>query len=133
MLKLNKENVKLLTKWFYEKFELDGKIQTRLKGKSGDLNDLNTILGNDNARKAFILDGYTLDKAVSLADDLELIFQNSIRTSLLNLENADRLTQSLKSFYSSLEDDLLLIRKLTAKIKNAKEEFERKEYDEDGF
>ncbi|MBU0489733.1 MAG: hypothetical protein KKD31_17460 [Bacteroidetes bacterium] len=126
----NKDNVRLLTKWFYEKFEVDGKIKTRLKGKSSDLNDLNTILGHDGARKAFVEDQYTLERAVNLADDLDVIFQNSIKAAVLNLESADRLTQNIKWFYSGLEEDLILLRKISAKIKNAKEEFERKEYDE---
>lgn len=121
---MNKENVKSLTKWFYEKFELDGKIQTRLKGKSGDLNNLNTILGHDNAMKAFVEQGYTLEKASTLAEDIEQIFYNSLRSALLNLENADRITQNLKNFYSGIEDDLVQIRKLTSKIKSAKENLE---------
>ena len=130
---LNKKNVELLTKWFYEKFELDGKIQTRLKGKSGDLNDLNTILGHKTAYSAFIEKGFTLQRAKDLAEDYEKIFYNSMRSALLNLENADRITQNVEKFYSGVEDDLIQIRKLTSKIKNVKDEFERKEFDEDEF
>jgi hypothetical protein len=127
---LNKENVELLTKWFYEKFELDGKIQTRLKGKSGDLDDLNKILGHERAKDGFINQDFTLAKAIDLAEDIDSIFQNSLRTALLNLENADRITQNLDHFYAGLEDDLIQIRKLTTKIKAAKDNFEK---DEDEF
>ena len=131
--KLNKENVKKLTKWFYKKFELDGKVQTRLKGKSADLNNLNNVLGNEKAKKAFVDEGYTLERAVILAEDIEQIFYNSLRAALLNLENADRITQSLSSFYSGVEEDLVQIRKITSKIKNAKDDLERKEFDNDEF
>lgn len=127
---LNKKNVQLLTKWFYEKFEIDGKVQTRLKGKSGDLDGLNKVLGHVRARDAFINQDFTLPKAIDLAEDYESIFQNALRSSLLSLENADRITQNLKQFYSGLEDDLLQIRKLTTKIKAAKDNFEK---DEDEF
>lgn len=127
---LNKENVELLTRWFYEKFELDGKIQTKLKGKSGDLDGLNKVLGHVRAMDVFINQDFTLAKAIDLAEDLESIFQNSLRTALLNLENADRITQNLEHFYTGLEDDLLQIRKLTTKIKAAKDNFEK---DEDEF
>lgn len=125
-----KENAELLTRWFYEKFELDGKIQTRLKGKSGDLDGLNKVLGHQKAKDVFINQDFTLAKAIDLAEDFESIFQNSLRTALLNLENADRLTQNLEHFYTGLEDDLLQIRKLTTKIKAAKDNFEK---DEDEF
>ena len=127
---LNKKNVELLTRWFYEKFELDGKIQTRLKGKSGDLDGLNKVLGHERAKDVFINQDFTLAKAIDLAEDYENIFQNSLRTALLNLENADRITQNLEHFYTGLEDDLLQIRKLTTKIKAAKDNFEK---DEDEF
>lgn len=130
---VNRKNVKELTKWFYETFELDGKLQTKLKGKSADLNNLNIILGNEKAKKAFVEDGYTLDRAVIMAEDIEQIFQNSLRTALLNLENADRLTQSLEKFYDGVKDDLIQIRKLTTKINDAKEALEKKEFDDDDF
>ncbi len=130
---LNKNNVKLLTKWFYEKFELDGRIQTRLKGRSGDLNGLNNVLGHPLAMKAFVEQGYTLDKATELAEDVDRIFFNSLRSAIMNLENADRITQNLDSFYSGVEEDLIKIRKLTSKIKGVKDEFESKEFDKDEF
>ncbi|WP_321296864.1 ParB N-terminal domain-containing protein [Marinifilum fragile] len=128
---LNKDNVKKITKWFYENFELDGKIQTRLKGKSAELNDLNKVLGNEKAARAFIEEGYVLSRALSLAEDLEQVFSNSIRTALLNLENADRLTQSMDKFYDGLKEDLIQIRKITTKINDAKEALEKKDFDND--
>ncbi len=129
--KLNKENVKKLTKWFYEKFELDGKVQTRLKGKSADLNNLNNVLGHEKAMKAFVEEGYTLERAVIMAEDVEQIFYNSLRAALLNLENADRITQSLDSFYDGVKEDLIQIRKITTKINDAKEALEKKDFDND--
>lgn len=130
---LNKSNVEKLTKWFYEKFTLDGKVQTRLKGKSTDLNNLNHILGHTKAMNAFIEEGYTLERALIMAEDVEQIFYNSLRSALLSLENADRITQNLSSFYSGVEEDLIQIRKITSKIKSAKDNLERKEFDDDEF
>ncbi len=130
---LNKSNVEQLTKWFYEKFTLDGKVQTRLKGKSADLNNLNRILGHEKAVKAFVEEGYTLERALRMSEDVEQIFYNSLRAALLSLENADRVTQNLSSFYGGVEEDLIQIRKITSKIKSAKDDLERKEFDDDEF
>ena len=129
--KLNKGNVKELTKWFYEKFELDGKVQTRLKGKSADLNNLNNVLGHEKAMNAFVNEGYTLERALIMTEDIDQIFYNSLRAALLNLENADRITQNLQNFYSGVKEDLIQIRKITTKINDAKEALERKEFDND--
>jgi hypothetical protein len=129
---LNKAHLKELTYWFYDKFEIDGKIKTKLKGKSGDLNDLNKVLANGDALASF-REGYSLEKAVEFTEDLELIFSNSIKSSLNHLENADNISHKIKYFYKNIEDDLLQIRKLTIKIRQAKESLTAKDFEEDDF
>ncbi len=128
---LKRTNLKELIHWFFEKNDQN---RTRLKGKSSDLNKLNSILNIDkfpDAYKAFATEGKDLDSSVELTEDIDVLFITNIRKSLNNLESADSITHRVKMFYESLEDDLLQIRKLTTKIKQTKEEFNKTEYGED--
>ena len=44
---LNIKHLENWTTWLYKEIEIKGRITTRLKGKSQDLNMLNSILGNE--------------------------------------------------------------------------------------
>ncbi len=118
--KLNKTNLKELIHWFYEKY---GENQTRLKGKSKDLNDLNKVLASEIALKAF-RSGTTLGKSLELTEATDDIFRNSLKKSLENLEMSDRMVHKVKKFYFDTNDDLDSIRKLAIKIKGAKGDLE---------
>lgn len=118
---LSKENVK---KWTYWLFEKNDQNKTRLKGKSGDLNKLNSILGVPDALKAFDEKGLEFDKAYELTRDLDILFESAVKKSIDSLEQADGLVHKVKQFYSDVEDDLNSINRLASKIKHAKDDFE---------
>lgn len=118
--KLNKRNLKELIHWFYEK---NSENQTRLKGKSKDLNDLNKVIANEIALKAF-KNGATLSKSLELTEATDDIFRNSLKNSLERLEMSDRMVHKVKKFYFDTNDDLDTIRKLAIKIKRTKEDLE---------
>lgn len=120
--KLNNENLKELTHWFFQKNEQN---KTRLKGKSLDLQMLNAILGNEAACTAF-KEGKDLERSFELTEDTGTIFYQSIQNALISLEQADGVVHKLDDFYSDLKEDLVQIRKLTSKIKQAEEDLSRK-------
>ncbi|MCP4763179.1 MAG: ParB N-terminal domain-containing protein [archaeon] len=124
---INLINVGKWTKWLFEK---NRENQTRLKGKSDDLNKLNKILVNPQAFEAFE-DGYSLNNAHQLTEDIDKIFMDSIRNALTELEQADGIIHKVKSFQKGLNDELRDILKLVRKIKLAKDEFEGTEFDND--
>jgi hypothetical protein len=115
---LNPTHLRQWTTWLYEKNEQN---RTRMIGDSADLTKLNKILGNETAKKAFIDQNVELERAYELTEDLSEIFRNSIRKSLQNLEQADNVVHRINNFYPEMEEDLTSIRKLSVKIKNAKE------------
>jgi hypothetical protein len=121
LVNLNKENVKKLTHWFFEKNDQN---KTRLKGKSEDLNTLNSILSNEKSYNAFDVEGWELSKAYELTKEYSDIVENAIKKALENLELADSLAHKAKFFYVSIVDDLDDIRKIALKIKRFKEEYE---------
>lgn len=115
---INRSNLKELIFWFFEK---NTQNKTRVNGQSNDLNKLNAILGNNIACAAF-REGKDLNRAFELTEDLESVFFTNIQNSLSSLEQADTLVHKINNFYPDLEDDLVQIRKLTSKIKQAKDE-----------
>lgn len=119
--KLNKANVKKITHWFFEKNDQN---KTRLKGKSEDLNTLNSILSNPKAYNAFDTEGWELSKAYELTKEYSDIVENAIKKSLESLELADSLAHKAEFFYTNIVDDLDDIRKIALKIKRFKEEFD---------
>ena len=121
---LNHINLKKLATWFFQKNE-QGK--TRVKGDSTGLNKLDKVLGNEEALEAFE-SGVSIEDAYELTSGLEEIFESRIYKSISNLEKADQLTHKVKEFYPGLIDDLLIIRKLTKKIKDFKENIEEDEF-----
>ncbi len=120
---LEKIDLDNLSKWTHWLFEKNIENQTRLKGKSEDLNKLNKILSNEAALKAFEKQGLDIDSAYELTEDIDGIFMNSIRKALTELEQADRISHKVKKFNSALNDDLGQISKLVRKIKTTKDEF----------
>jgi hypothetical protein len=131
--KLNIEHLKNWTTWLYEPFEYRGRVTTRLKGKSQDLNQLNAILGSEEATKQFIVNDATLSEAYTYTEDFDITFKNAIDASLQELQRADRLKIKIKSFYASLEDDLRSIIKTARAIKASKDEMENKIFEGDDF
>jgi hypothetical protein len=119
---LNKLNLKKLIFWFFEKNEQN---QTRLKSKGADLTKLNAVLGDKIATEAFS-NGKSLDGAYELTEDTGLIFFSNVQRALHSLEQADSIVLKIDVFYSDLEEDLIHIRKLTSKIKQVKDELQRK-------
>lgn len=115
---INKTNLKELIFWFFEKNDQN---KTRVKGKSNDLNKLNGILGSTIACSAF-REGKDLNRAFEFTEDIESMFFSNIQKSLTALEQADSLVHKINDFYSDLDEDLVQIRKLTSKIKQAKDE-----------
>ncbi len=120
--KLNKSNLRELIFWFFQKNDQN---KTRVKGKSSDLNKLNAILGSNMALSAF-REGRDLNHAYELTEDVDSIFVVNIQKSLSSLEQADSLVHKVNEFYSSLDEDLIQIRKLTSKIKQTKDELTKK-------
>jgi len=117
---LKRENLKELIHWFYEKNDQN---QTRLKGKSSDLNALNKIIANETAFKTF-KEGTSLYQALEFTAINDNIYRDSVKKALKNLETADRTVHKVKKFYYDADDDLNTIRKLAVKIKRTKEELE---------
>jgi hypothetical protein len=122
---LNGGNLRKWAKWLFEKNEQN---RTRLIGTSGDLSKLNKILGNETARKAWDEKGFDLDRAYELTEDLSQIFSEAIKKSIEYLEQADNIVHRINEFYVELEEDLTSIRKLTVKIKNAKDTAEDEKF-----
>ncbi len=118
--KLDTENLKNLIHWFYEKNDQN---QTRLKGKSSDLNALNKVISNETAFKVFS-EGTPLYEALELTEKTDNIYRDSIKKALRHLEMADRTVHKVTEFYSDTDDDLNTIRKLAVKIKRTKEDME---------
>ncbi len=117
--KINLVNLKKWTHWLFEKNDQN---KTRLIGNSYDLDSLNTILGEPEARIAFDEKGYSLEKAKELTGELDIQFRKHIADSINSLENADRIVTRVKEFDTELEEDLKNIRLIAAKILRTLEE-----------
>jgi len=132
---LNLKNLKNWTEWLYEPLESTSKRikKTRLKGKSGDLNKLNSILAHDVAREYFIEKSATLDNAYSYTDDFDKVFKDSILESLGYIEKAVSLIGKVKEFYPTLDDDLREIIRISRNIKTNKDSVTNNEFDGDEF
>ena len=106
-----------LSKWTHWLFEKNDQNKTRLIGNSSDLSDLNAILGNENALKAFDEKGYSLERAKELTGELDEVFRNHVLNSLQSLEKADSLVVKVREYYLELEEDLRQIKLISDKIK----------------
>ena len=111
-----------LKKWCHWLFEKNDQLKTRLIGNSSDLNDLNKIISNEAALKAFDEKGFSLEKALELTGESNVKFEESIRNAIDYLERADSLVLKVNSFYSGLEEDLKNVQLLAKKIKRSIED-----------
>jgi hypothetical protein len=69
--------------------------------------------------------GATIYEAYELTDDIDLQFERKIKDSLKSIEQADILSNRVKSFYSELYDDLKNIRRVASKINDFKTKIEQ--------
>lgn len=122
---LNKENLKELVTWWFKKNE----GVSRVIGDSDGMKKLNEVLGNEVALAAF-KKGANIDVAYELTNDIDLQFERKVKESLQAMEQADGLSNKVKSFYFDLYDDLKSIRQIAAKINDFKT---RREQDGDEF
>ena len=122
---LNKENLKELVIWWFKKNE----GVSRVIGDSDGMKKLNEVLGNEVALAAF-KKGANIDVAYELTNDIDLQFERKVKESLQAMEQADGLSNKVKSFYFDLYDDLKSIRQIAAKINDFKT---RREQDGDEF
>lgn len=110
---INKDHVKELTHWWFEKSE--GK--SRVLGDSEGLKLLDKILDSPLALKAF-RNGTSLTEAYEMTGDLDILFKKEIEKSLLAIEQADIYSNKVKEFYKDLYPDLKTIREIALKIRN---------------
>lgn len=122
---LDKENLKELVTWWFEKTE----GITRVIGDSDQMKKLNEVLGNKEALEAF-RKGATIEDAYEKTNDISFQFERKVKESLQAMEQADRLSNKVKSFYEDLHDDLKSIRSIAVKINDFRK---RIEADDDEF
>ena len=122
---LNKENLKELVTWWFKKNE----GVSRVIGDSEGMRKLNEVLGNEVALAAF-KKGVNIDAAYELTNDIDLQFERKVKESLQAMEQADGLSNKVKSFYIDLYDDLKSVRQIAAKINDFRM---RREKDGDEF
>ena len=131
--KINIAHLKNWTSWLYSPIESKGRTTTRLKGKSQDLNELNSVLGNDEARKQFIENDASLAEAFTYTEDFTESFSGAIVNALSNLKRADNLSHKLNYFYSNVEEDLREVINLARKIKSVSDSIVKNEFEGDEF
>lgn len=122
---LDKENLKELVTWWFKKNE----GVSRVIGDSDGMKKLNEVLGNKVALEAF-KKGVNIDIAYELTNDIDLQFERKVKESLQAMEQADGLSNKVKSFYTDLYDDLKSLRQIAAKINDFRI---RREKDGDEF
>lgn len=105
-----------LRKWAEWLFQRNDQGKTRLIGDSYDLTSLNAVLGNEEAKVAFMDSGYSLERARELTDVLDSQFVSFVKKASELLEQADRLVSKVKIFNSTTQEELRNIRVLSTKI-----------------
>lgn len=124
-IKINEENLEYWTRWLFEK-NVEGK--TRLIGDSSDLNSLNKILSHNQARKAFMEKGVSLEAALDLTGESDSQFYNCLNNALSQLESADRLTLKVNAGVNDIEAQIKEIRALALKIIRTLQDKENDEF-----
>lgn len=106
------------TEWLFKPLEgtSNRRKKTMLRG-SEDLNKLNAILENDIAREYFIEKSATLDEAHSYTEDVDIQLRITITDSRDSMNKAMRLTHKVNKFYSTLDEDLREIIRISRNIK----------------
>lgn len=108
---LNQDHLKELVFWWFKKNE----GVSRVIGDSDGMKKLNEVLGNEVALSAF-KKGVSIDAAYELTNDIDIQFERKVKDSLQAIEQADGLSNKVKSFYSDLYEDLKNVRLIAAKI-----------------
>lgn len=121
--------VKQLRKWAEWLFQRDKEGKTRIIGDSYDLTALNTILGYEEAKIAFMDSGYSLERALELTNPFDSQFVNFIKKATESLEQADRIVSKVRLFSEITKDDLRNLRSLSSKIYRTIQEREDEEND----
>lgn len=111
--KLNLDNLRLLTHWWFEKTG----SKSRVTGNSAGLKMLDAVIGNPVALKAFRDDGRNIYDAYELTYDIGLAFENGISKALKSLMNADLYSIKIGNFHSSTIEDLKTIGEIALKIR----------------
>lgn len=122
---INEKHLENWTRWLFEK-NIEGR--TRLIGDSSSLNALNKILGHEDASKAFIEKGYSLDSAMDLTGEADSQFYNYLNNALSQLENADRLVIKVNVKFNEVLDQIKDIRSLATKISRSLQDKEEDEF-----
>ncbi len=122
---LDRNHLKELVTWWFQKNE----GVSRVIGDSDGMKKLNEVLGNKLALEAF-KKGINIDTAYELTNDIDLQFERKVKESLRAMEQADGLSNKVKSFYTDLYDDLKSVRQIAAKINDFRM---RREKDGDKF
>ena len=99
---INSDNFEQLTKWLYQITE-NGR--TRI-GDNRNLRLLNKILKNDEAKKAFIIDGKSITEAAELTDLSDENIRYYLNEAYSNLNEAPKLIHKAKS--PTKKDEILL-------------------------
>ncbi|MEA1919735.1 MAG: hypothetical protein U9N52_07840 [Campylobacterota bacterium] len=117
----NEVNLEKLIKWIFEE---TGEGNTRLKGTSSDLKDLDMILSNPKALALFESKEASLSTAVFFAEDTETILSISLEKALQHLEEAHRVLPKIQNFnsVSKFDDNLLEIRTIAKNLFSSKKE-----------
>ncbi|MFD2524159.1 hypothetical protein [Emticicia soli] len=114
---INKVNLKKIIYWWFEK----NQGQSRVLGDSEGLKLLDAVIGNSDALNSFEKNGTTIYEAYEMTDDMDIQFENKIRDSLKAIEQADKISNKVKTFYIELYEDLKSIRKIALKINDFKD------------
>jgi hypothetical protein len=123
---INIENLKMWAEWLFQK---DREGKTRIIGDSYDLTSLNTILGNEEAKIAFMDAGYSLERALELTNPFDNQFISFIKKASESLEQADRIVSKVRVFTEITKDELRNLRPLSSKIYRTIQEREDEEND----
>ncbi len=117
---LNRNNLKKMIGWWFEKFE----GQSRVIGDSEGLKYLDRVVGHTLALEAFEK-GLPIKESYEMTGDLDIQFEKKIKDSLKSIEQADIMANKVNLFYSDLYEDLKNIRKIAQKINDYKTKLEQ--------
>lgn len=110
---LDCDNLKRWVTWFFQKNQQGS---TRLIGDSKTLTLLNKVLGDDEARRAFVEDGISLTEAFELTDEVDFQFLTYLRNSIRLLERADSISLKVSHDYFDIRELLNQTNRLLKKI-----------------
>jgi hypothetical protein len=111
----NEKNLKDWTEWLFKE-NTEG--ETRLRGTSSDLSDLDNVVTNISALEAFRDRKVSLSQAALFAEDAETILSDSLEYALEYLEEADRVLTKIDDIEKvhTFDENIKDIRKIAKKI-----------------